>query len=479
MDKTMRITLTKFALTLVVLFNVSQTQAQKNEIGQSAEQIKELNTEQTSEVADSIERQNTLLSCDNFNEGFALVCVDSEHKAGERNYGYGKKLYGFINEKGEFVVHPKYDIASPFNNGFALVVTSSENSKSWEFINGKGVNVFNKNFEEARSFSDGIAAVQIENGVYGFIDLKGNFISKPQYEEVGDFKEGLARVKFQDKWGYIDKTGNEVVLAQFIGARDFSEGLALVSQNIGYHLTAYSYINKTGNIAFKLAEGDKPTLKLDASSSGDSRESREDKMKIPLCDFNNGLAMITKSSVVSFGFGGGNVFIDKTGKTVISPKSGNWNCPNFNFYQYMNDYSIAELCQKFGFLDKKGKWIIKPMFEDVGNFHEGLAKVKLNDNWGFVDLTGKVIINKDILKTKTEIQTNPPYDAVSDFSEGLAIVKTREKLGYIDKTGNWVIKPELVAATPFINGIARVILADKKGWNYIDKNGKILFANLL
>ena len=107
------------------------------------------------------------------------------------------------------------------------------------------------------------------------------------------------------------------------------------------------------------------------------------------------------------------------------------------------------------------------------------AKVKINENWGFIDTTGNVVINKDILKSKTEIKTGPSFDDVSDFSDGLALVLVRQKLGYIDKSGNWVIKPELIKATPFKNGVARVKFANRKGWNYIDKTGKILFANFL
>jgi hypothetical protein len=137
------------------------------------------------------------------------------------------------------------------------------------------------------------------------------------------------------------------------------------------------------------------------------------------------------------------------------------------------------LCGKFGFLDKQGKWAIKPLFADVGNFHEGLAKVKLNENWGFIDPTGTVTINTEILRSKTEIKTSPTYDEVSDFSEGIAFIKTKGKYGYIDKTGNWVVAPELLDARPFKNGMARVKFPDRKGWNFIDKSGKIIFTNFL
>ncbi|WP_370659100.1 WG repeat-containing protein, partial [Campylobacter coli] len=62
---------------------------------------------------------------------------------------------------------------------------------------------------------------------------------------------------------------------------------------------------------------------------------------------------------------------------------------------------------KIGFIDKSGKIIAKPEFDDVGVFSEGLAKVKLNGKWGFIDKSGKIIVR-------------PEFDDVDDFREGLA-----------------------------------------------------------
>jgi len=432
---------------------------------------KELKEAQTQGELDRKERKFTILVCDDFYDGLALVGIDSEHKVGEMNYGYGKKLFGYINNQGKYVTEPKYEKASSFQDGFALVTTNSRYTNNWEFINTKGENAFNQKFADARNFSEGFAAVRTPNQGYGFIDKSGKPICKLQYEEVGDFKEGFARVKFQGKWGYIDKSGKEVVYPQFTTARDFSNGLALVSQFVNYHFTQYSYIDTNGNIAIKIGERDAPVFASDNSNYDD------DKIEIPFCDFHENMAMIRIDRTQGYvGFSGA-VFIDKSGKPVIKPKNNNWNCHRFLFYQYIDDFAIAEECGKFGYLNKKGKWEIKPIFDDVGNFHEGLARVKINDNWGFVDKEGNVVINKDILNGNTAIQTGAPFDAVSDFSDGLAIVQTRKKLGYIDKSGNWVIQPELLGAKPFVNGMARVKLPDRKGWNYIDKSGKILFEN--
>ena len=49
-------------------------------------------------------------------------------------------------------------------------------------------------------------------------------------------------------------------------------------------------------------------------------------------------------------------------------------------------------------------------------FSEGLAAVKMG-RWGFVDKTGKVVIN-------------PQFDDAGSFSDGLAVIKLGGQFGY-------------------------------------------------
>jgi hypothetical protein len=61
-------------------------------------------------------------------------------------------------------------------------------------------------------------------------------------------------------------------------------------------------------------------------------------------------------------------------------------------------------------------------------FSEGLTKVKKGGKYGFVDKTGKFIIE-------------PPYQEAQIFSEGLAAVRLNGKVGY--KAGKFVIPPDI------------------------------------
>ena len=101
--------------------------------------------------------------------------------------------------------------------------------------------------------------------------------------------------------------------------------------------------------------------------------------------------------------------------------------------------------KKKGYIDKKGNWVIQPMFDFVGKFTEGLTRVELNDKWGYIDKKGNWIIQ-------------PIFDSALDFTEGLAIVRVNNKNGYIDKKGNWVIQPMFDSTGKFTEGLAIDIL---------------------
>lgn len=417
-------------------------------------QEKEQQELQAQEQNDMQERLKTIYVCDDFYEGLAKIGI----KADEMNYGYGKILYGFIDTKGNYVIEPKYQKAYSFKDGYALVNKDPMVVKNWEFINQNGINVFDKKFSDAYGFREGLAKVSI-NDQWSFIDKTGNLIFQPKYEEVGNFKEGFAKVKLNGKWGFIDKSGSEVIKPQYNYVEDFSNGIAIVSKSIDYHYTEYGFIDKQGNYIVK-SEKEGVVFKIESN-------------------FKNGYAIIKKGYRTGNGYG--SYSYDSYGIVSMDGK--------FKFMSEVIDLrsfneqglAIAQVYRgrKYGFVNTKLKWIIKPIYDKVEKFREGLAKVQINNEWSFIDYSGQVVINKDILNSKNQIKISDTYEFSTGFYEGLAIVKTKQGLGYIDKVGNWVIEPNFIDAQPFKDGIARVKISGKKGWNYIDKEGNILFNKFL
>ena len=46
---------------------------------------------------------------------------------------------------------------------------------------------------------------------------------------------------------------------------------------------------------------------------------------------------------------------------------------------------------KVGYIDKTGKMVINPQWDNGWEFSEGLAQVQLDGKWGFIDKTGKIV----------------------------------------------------------------------------------------
>ena len=95
--------------------------------------------------------------------------------------------------------------------------------------------------------------------------------------------------------------------------------------------------------------------------------------------------------------------------------------------EYYEGLASVKLNGKWGFIDKTGKEVIPIKYDNAGSFSERLASVKLNDKWGFIDKTGK-----EVIPIK--------YDDVYSFSEiSLALVKLEGKWFYINPKGECVI----------------------------------------
>ncbi len=63
--------------------------------------------------------------------------------------------------------------------------------------------------------------------------------------------------------------------------------------------------------------------------------------------------------------------------------------------------------EKWGYIDKTGKILMEPKFEEARIFSDGMGRVKLNGKFGYVDATGKMVMEMN-------------FTTAYDFSEGLA-----------------------------------------------------------
>jgi hypothetical protein len=275
----------------------------------------------------------------------------------------------------------------------------------------------------------------------GFIDRTGKIIIPLCFDDAGDFSEGLARFERDGSWGYMDETGTVVIEPRFPSAEDFSEGLARVQVTgsaRGYD-GRWGFIDKTGKIVVQ------PDYKW-SRSEGDGAEQA----------FHSGLAKVE----VDYKSG----YIDQTGKVVI---------PTQFTYAYPFADGIAAATKSedgesgWGFIDTSGKWVIPPQFEWANNFSEHLAAVNRHHDCGYIDASGAYALRPPVSPGKIDCVEN-----WGDFSEGLSRWMIGSKYGFIDHTGKMVIQPQFDLTDHFSEGLAAVMVNRK--WGYIDNSGMMV-----
>ncbi len=130
---------------------------------------------------------------------------------------------------------------------------------------------------------------------------------------------------------------------------------------------------------------------------------------------------------------------------------------------------------KWGFINKKGEFIVPPLYDLVGEFSEGFAPMIVENKVGFIDEEGKIIIEpKFDLPTNLEYQFPEFQIELYRFVNGLCPVNLGDSYGYINNEGIVVIDMIYSKATPFKWGYAVVEINEdgKQICGIIDRKGE-------
>ncbi len=127
---------------------------------------------------------------------------------------------------------------------------------------------------------------------------------------------------------------------------------------------------------------------------------------------------------------------------------------------------------KYGFMDRSGKTVITPQFDETGGFSEGLAWVRIGTKVGYISTKGVVVIT-------------PQFDDARPFRYGRAAVKlccgrwgkqeAGNRVGFIDTAGKYVGGLDFRGVGDFSGDLADVSTADG-ATAFVDRSGKIVLS---
>jgi WG containing repeat len=357
-----------------------------------------------------------LVFANNFQEGLALVSIDSD--TGFTDI-HGQKLVASDRENGGEMIGGCFDGYYLDTSGQIAIAPSICNSGKYAGyeVTGKG------------SFSEGLASAHVsgDNRGIGFIDKSGELVIEPHdFWDVGEFTEGIVRVQleYSDKFGYMDCTGKIIVEPQFCFGWNFSGGLATVGVSVKVKSAGFRKYESQVKRTYVNTQG-----KLITPPQFDRCEDFAEERGIVKIDHDYGC-------------------LDTSGRCIVEPQ--------FLFMgQYSHGLSHTALdSQQWGFIDLDGNMAIPFKFEDATPFREGLAAVRLNNKWGFINRLGEFVIE-------------PIYDAMNTYPSWAynILISSSEKIDqglYQSYTRN----------VGFFNGVARVVRDNM--YFFIDVNNKLL-----
>jgi hypothetical protein len=167
---------------------------------------------------------------------------------------------------------------------------------------------------------------------------------------------------------------------------------------------------------------------------------------------------------------------------------------------------------KYGYIDEAGRIVVYVKYDEVSQFSEGLAAVRIKDEWGYIDRSGRVAIGFrfDIAesfhdglartcaskvntgnvsapsqlkcgfidKTGRIVIRARTFQEFSDFSESLAAVQAvNGKYGYVNTRGQTAISPAFTSAGKFSEGLAAVFFSSGSS-GYINRNGQTVIKGV-
>ncbi|MFN4152213.1 MAG: WG repeat-containing protein, partial [Candidatus Sericytochromatia bacterium] len=241
----------------------------------------------------------------------------------------------------------------------------------------------------------------------------GKMVIEPTYTEAYDFYDGLAAVRTDTKFGFIDKTGKMVIEPKYTYVGSFYQGYASVSID-GVN---YIYVDKNGKESAQI--GGSTETQSNSEYWGVIDKTGKVTLEpsfINIGKFSEGLIEVQDPITSKWSY------IDKYGKKAFENTFD-------DAYAFNQGLAKSKENYMFGFIDKKGMFVIPAKYYSTGFFSEdGLAPVQetSNSKWGYIDKTGKMAIEAR-------------FDYGDAFSEGMAVIQANGEYGFIDTKGNKVI----------------------------------------
>ena len=328
-------------------------------------------------------------------DGFALVRRGGEWEwLGGRSGRLRGARWGVIDMQGREIIPPRYDGIMQLNGG-VLGIRAEEGDK-WAIADMQGNEIVPPRFDDMRGLSENLIAINY-GGLWGIIDTQGSEVVPPRFDDIGwGTSDGLimASLGSHSQWGVIDTQGREVIPFRFGQLR-----FEMIFEYVQVGLSVAG-IGSRGDLALAaVGEQSEQRWGLIDIHGGEIIAPRYKEMR----NFSEGF------SAVSYG--------GRWEERLTPPPTGGGG-------EWLGGWTDI----KWGFVDRQGNEIVPPRYDEVWDFSDGLAVVRLGGEWdfarqrwygarwGLVDTQGNEIVP-------------PQFDGIVRFGEDLIGFRDGDKWG--------------------------------------------------
>lgn len=272
--------------------------------------------------------------------------------------------------------------------------------------------------EEAGNYIGRYAKIKF-NGGYGFIDANGLLLLPPDYDDATSFINGYASVCKDGEWYMINEGGYKVAVVtgkvDYLSFLNDGKVLARKEGKYGYMDSALNADNAT--FSFDDATNFKKQIAA-AKKDGKWGIIKSDGTKVTEFEYEDVIRDEFNTCT-----GGGAIFLKKGGKYYLYDLEGKQlSQTGFDdacLFLSDSEYAAVKVGNKWGFIDKEGKMVIEPKYDEAKSFNIGLAPVMLDGKWGFINQSEKLCIENT-------------FEGAGSFnSNGIATVFDGELWNYI------------------------------------------------
>ncbi len=357
--------------------------------------------------------------------------------------------YGVINYKGEMILPPAFD-SIRINEGNLFLYQQIQSNSFWLIADLSGTLLSAETYDEIYSLNEKYHAVK-KNGFWGITDRNGMEKIPPIYDTIYYATPNFYLIGFHGEIGVVDVNRQWRSLPR--------KGDLYILDDRKYLVSTY---NESKIISFNGEEIYHSENYLHPVSNSFIEENFKHQFGIINRDYKqvlpavyDSVAEIKKDSIFLFKNGNGWGAVDHKGQVLFKDDN--------RFEEVLgctDDFIGVKIDGEYGFVDLFGRLRIANRYKGVDLFNEGLANINIRGKWGCINEKEIIVIQ-------------PYYDKKLYFLDGLAIAQKDGKYGIIDNNGKIKITFEYDRIERVYNGGFICILNNNAG--LINKEGILKF----